>query len=111
MKRDEAAALEQLLGLVRAGGLLEQPSGPPAEVAEVDLALLGRFREPLGETEGLVDDRRAGAGVQNLTIGRLWHQARARQAGHGAGHARPDAASGTPTTHRRPEPAAQGADA
>ena len=37
--------------------------GASAEVVEVDLALVGRLGQPLGELERLVDDRRAGAAI------------------------------------------------
>src|SRR5262249_49683711 len=60
--RSERLRLEELLAAGGLRGFLEQPPGAPAEVVQVDLALVRCLGEPLGEPERFVDDRRS-AGV------------------------------------------------
>src|SRR5687768_538601 len=55
--------LEELLRVDRAAGGLEQLARAPAQVGQVDAALLGILREPLGERERLVEQRRSSSGV------------------------------------------------
>src|SRR5205085_8156236 len=66
--------LEELLGLARLRGRLEQFPGSAAEIVDVDAALLGLFGHPLSEVQRLVEQRRAAGGllahlVENRPLG------------------------------------------
>src|SRR5205807_10488518 len=61
--RASRPVLKELLALPGLRGRLEQAPRAPAEIGEIDLALFGLLREPLGELERVVEDRLAGSRV------------------------------------------------